>query len=940
MKPSLCSFVFACALAGASHAAAVRHDVLAGLPLRFELNGGQTAPEVRYLARSAGQIIYFTDSGVVFQVRGSKNDAAVVMKFAGGGKLDPKAETMLPGRVHYLTAGSVTGRNGLPTFSRLRCRGVYPGVDLVFYGTEGRLEYDFVLAAGADPGKLRVVFEGAEAIRIDEAGDLVVSTAAGPMRQHAPVAYQRTAEGRRTVNVAYALETPDRVSFRLGAYDRTRALTVDPVISFSTFLGGSGMDDARAVAVDAQGSVYVAGTTASANFPVTSGAVGPSYQAGQTPGDVFVARLDANGASVRYATFIGGTRTDVATSIAVDSTGAVYIGGYTDSQDFPVSAGAFQRQNRSFGAFTEGFVAKLSSDGSGLVYSTYLGQTFTERVNAIAVDASGNAFLAGATDSSNFPTTPGAFHSLTCTGGGFRAFVTKLSASGGSQLYSTTICGSSNDEALAIAIDADGNAYVAGSTTSTDFPATPGALRTTSGGDGNEAWVAKVNPSGSALLYATYLGGTAADVVTGIAVDAQRNAYVTGYTRSADFPASAGAWQPAHGDNGLFEDAFVAVLNPAGAALTHATFLGGSGQDIASAIAVDSAGAVYVAGSTTSRDFPVTAGPCQPTYAGGWDAFVVKLSLAEARLDYAALLGGWENDRAQGIALDAGGNAYIAGYTGSRNFTTTQGAYRSAYASGYQGAGDAFVARVTSAAAPASPCIAVNGIVSAASFLPGALSPGLIFSLFGAGLGPVEPVLFTVGPSGILDKVLAGTRVLFDQEPAPIIFTSAGQVNAIAPYEIAGKQSVRVRVEYQGGATPHVVVPVAPSQPGVFSQDVSGRGAGAILNQDYSVNTPANPAEKDSIIQIYATGEGQTSPPGVSGRVATDTLPTPQLGVVVTIGGVQAPIHYAGAAPTLVSGVLQINAQVPANAPSGRAVPVVVRVGDNPSPAGITVAIR
>ena len=408
---------------------------------------------------------------------------------------------------------------------------------------------------------------------------------------------------------------------------------------------------------------------------------------------------------MRYSTFLGGSRSDVATSIAVDAAGAIYVAGYTDSLDFPVTPGSFQTSNLSSGSYPEGFLTKLSPQGS-VIYSTYLGRSASDRIHAIAVDASGNAFVAGASDSPDFPTTASAFNPGPCSRGGLHPFVSKLNSDATSLVYSTLLCSSANDEALAIAVDRDGNAYVAGATSAGDFPTTAGAVRRQPGGDGNEAFIAKLNSGGTALLYSTYLGGTAADVATGVAVDSQGNAYVTGYTRSTDFPITAAAVQSRHADRGLFEDAFIALVNSTGTSLLHSTYLGGQANDRASAIALDTTGAVYVAGSTTSPDFPGPRGACQPGALGRQDAFVSKLSLSPPRIAYSSLLSGFEDDRGQAVAVDQNGNAYIAGQTLSRNFATTPGAFRTAYASGYAGASDSFVARVEDRSAASTPCVA------------------------------------------------------------------------------------------------------------------------------------------------------------------------------------------------------------------------------------------
>lgn len=936
--PALHAALFIC-LAFTTHAAG-RGDVLAGVPLAFEPNLGQTSPSVKFLARAPGQSVFFTSSEIVLALHGGGGNAVLRLRLVGARGLRLEGTDLLPGRNHYFRGSDPKGwRTNIPTYARLRGRDVYPGVDAVFHGNQGRLEYDFVVAPGADPSRIRLSFQGARSITLEASGDLILTTPAGTLRQHRPVVCQ-VIEGRRhSVEGSYVIRDSGEIAFNLGPYDETRELIIDPVVSFSTFLGGSGLDDGRGIAVDQQGYIYVTGTTHSPDFPSTAGSLTPAYGVAQLLGDVFVTKMEPNGAAVRYSAFFGGNRADVASGIAVDAAGNAFIAGHTDSVDFPTTLGVHQSYHRSTGIRPDGFVAKLSPDGSRLLYSTFLGGNYTDRIHAIAIDAEGNAYVAGATDSSSFPTTAFAFRSGSCPSLGLGGFVTKLNASGTSLDYSTMLCGSSSDEVLGIDVDAGGRAFVTGYTRSADFPTTAGAWRTTGGGDNDEAFVTKLNSAGSSLIYSTFLGGSAADTATGIAVDGDGKAYVTGYTRSTDFPVTAGALQPAHADGGLFEDAFVAALSATGESLEHSTYLGGSANDRASGIALG-AGGIHVTGHTASSDFPATPAPCQTGYGGGQDAFLTKLNTAGTGLSWSLFLGGLEHDRGHGVAVDQGGSVYVAGQTSSGNFPTTPAAFRTAYGLGYGGASDAFVARVDQQPALSAPCIALNGLVNGASFLPGPLAPGQIVSVFGAGLGPETPAVFRLNGSDVLDKALAGTRVLFDGIPAVIIATSTGQVNTIVPYSVAGKTRTVVQVEYQGVKTPELVLPVGDAAPAMFTLNSSGRGPGAILNQDYSVNTPANRAAKGSIVQIFATGEGQTNPPGVDGKVAIGGLPSPILLVSVTIGGLDAPVKYAGAAPGMVAGLIQVNAEVPGNVASGSAVPVVLTIGDNTSPRGVTVAIR
>lgn len=912
----------------------------AGLPaaspvIPFEKNRGQAPPEVQYLARLPDQSVWLTASGIELAVGRPRHKVRI--RFEGAAALLAwRGREPLAGRSHYFRGKDPKHWiTGVPHFRRVKAPAVWEGIDAACYGNGGRLEFDFLVAPGADPSRIRFRLEGAREVKLTGEGDLLIETPAGPLRQHRPVAYQRTPDGRRLVEAAFRIGADGAVAIDVGAYDARRELVIDPVITFSTFWGGTGLDEGFAIATDAQGNIYIAGRTDSADFPLTPDAGQPNPGLDGFPGDAFVTKFSPDGAQVLYSTFIAGNDTDMARAVAIGPQGDIYVAGETESRDFPTTAGAHQVINASLGLASDGFITRISADGSQLVYSTYLGGVFMDKIYGLAVDAAGSAYVGGSSDSDDFPTTAGVFRS-TCRGSGLGGFVAKVAPDGSGLVYSGRLCGSAHDEVLALAVDGAGNAYAGGVTGSDDFPATDGAFQRDNGG-GEDGFLAKISADGSTLLWATYLGGTAADAVRGVAVDGEGNLFAAGYTSSDDFPVTPGAFQTTQAGGGASQDAFVAKLNSDGSGLAYSTFVGGTRTDQAAAVAVGADGSAYVAGFTESFDFPTTPANCLTGYAGGRDAFVLKLDPAGASLGYSHYLGGRGRDAAEGVAL-SNGAAVATGRTGSANFTTTWDAMRSAYAEGYRGMTDAFLARIDEGASPAPPCVALNGLVNGASFLPGPVAPGEIISVFGAGLGPPNLTVFDLAGGDRIAPELAGTRVLFDGVAAPVIATISGQVNAIVPYSVAGKETVRVQVEYQGQLTSEMTVPVAEASPAIFL--LSAAGQGAILNQDYSVNGPANRAARGSIIQIFATGEGQTDPPGVDGKVAGTSLPSPLLPVKVTIGGREAVVHYAGAAPGLVAGVLQINAQVPDDVPPGSAVPIVIQVGDRRSPNGVTVAIR
>ena len=549
---------------------------------------------------------------------------------------------------------------------------VYPGVDLVYYGNQRQLEYDLIVAPGTDPGAISLGIEGAEHVELDPQGNLILHIAGGELRLHKPVLHQEVAGVRQEVAGRYVFRRGNQVSFEVAAYDASQPLVIDPVLVYSTYLGGSdgvgGAGDlGRGIAVDAAGNAYVTGQTSSSDFPAAN-PLQPTLRGGV---DVFVAKFDPSGSNLIYSTYLGGSGGQIGRGITVDAAGNAYVTGNTASTDFP-TANPFQA---TFGGGrTDNFVTKLNASGSALVYSTYLGGSDFETSQGVAVDSQGNVYVAGSTQSANFPTTTAALDKT--LGGTQDAFITKLNPSGSALAYSTYLGGNSSEEGIGVAVDSFGNAYVAGNTSSTDFPlAVPFQPALAGGLDG---FVTKLNAAGSALDYSTYLGGSGSDFVAGIAVDPNGSAYVTGTTRSTDFPA-ANPFQPAcrFGRDGCI-DAFVTKLNAAGSALVYSTYLGGGtgqdGSDGGAGIAVDTAGNAYVTGGTVTSDFPVV-NPLQ-SFGGVGDAFVTTLDPVGSTL-FSSYLGGSNSEEGLAIALDSAGNTYVTGFTDSTNFPTTPGAFQS-----------------------------------------------------------------------------------------------------------------------------------------------------------------------------------------------------------------------------------------------------------------------
>jgi hypothetical protein len=673
------------------------------LPLGFEPNDGQVDGQVRFLARGSGYGLFLTATEAVLALqtpagRDRPSERAVVrMKLASASRhVRIEGLDALPGTVNYFVGDPSRWRRSVPSYARVRYHGVYPGIDLVFYGNQGQLEYDFVVAPRANPAAIRLVFEGTS-LRVDTGGDLVGAVGGGEIRMRKPLLYQDVAGVRVPIRGEWLLADAGQVGFRVAAYDRTKPLVIDPILSYATYLGGSLDDVGAGIAVDDAGNSYVTGFTTSMNFPRTGTAVQATL-AGSN--DAFVTKLDPTGSTLVYSTYLGGSGSEAASDIAVDSLGNAYVTGATLSPDFPTTAGAVQ----AFGGATDAFVTKLNSTGSALVYSTYLGGNDVDTGGGIGLDAAGNAYVAGSTLSPDFPTTPGAYQTIprsglpappTFTPSRYDAFVTKLLATG-SLGYSTYLGGTDSEVGADVAVDSAGNAYLTGSTRSDDFPTTPAAFQSSRGGLDEAAYVTKLDASGSFLQYSTYLTGSHHDFGSGIAVDAAGSAYVTGGTQAADFPTTPNAAQPTFGGDA---DAFLTKLQPDGTALAYSTYLGSSGQEWADDVAVDSGGNAYVTGTTRSTDFPTTPGAFQPASGGGfYDIFVAKLNPVSGAVIYSSYLGGSDAEAIPAVAVDPAGSAYVTGFTVSEDFPVTPAAFQPAFG----GERDAFVAKISDAVPPGS----------------------------------------------------------------------------------------------------------------------------------------------------------------------------------------------------------------------------------------------
>lgn len=581
-----------------AHAASRISPSFGSLPVTFEPNVGQAPADEKYVVSGEGAAA-LTATGVVLR-GGSK---PVTLEFVGASASARMTATdELPGKANYLHGDDPSAwRTNVPTFASVHVKQLYAGVDLVWYGNGRSLEYDLVLEAGADPGAVSFTLVGAPAPEIDPDGALL----AGDVRFERPVAYQEVGGARRTVPSGYVTNDDGRVGFRLGEYDRSLPLVIDPEIGYTyTFADSSKDISISGIAVDSTGAAYVAGRTR------TEGTGGVLTVA------ALVAKLNPEGTALVYSTTISGSAgNEEARDIAVDATGNAFITGFAFSSNFPTTAGAFQTTKGSPNGTQDAFVAKLAPSGDSIVYASFLGGSGGTSGSRIAIDTGGNAFVAGFTQSSNFPTTSPAQGTF----GGVRdAFLTKVNAAGSAKTYSTYLGGSQSDTGNDVAVDASGNAYVVGVTTSTNFPVTAGTIQGTSGGGSDGFW-AKYDSAGQRAA-STYLGGSGFDSANGVAVDSAGNSFVTGETASPEFPLVSPVQATIAGDR----DAFITSLNGSGTATTFSTFYGGTRYDYGTAISLGGTGSIDVVGTTESNDFP-TVDPVQAFFGGGSDAFLMRL---------------------------------------------------------------------------------------------------------------------------------------------------------------------------------------------------------------------------------------------------------------------------------------------------------------------------
>jgi hypothetical protein len=705
------------------------------VPVFFVPNQGQVDGRINFYIRGKDKTIYFSPDEVTFALNYSdkpeikketrslfhddpvnREDLVdknlkrwiVRMGFEGARRgVKPEGIDKTGAIVSYFKGKPDEWKTGLPAYSKIIYRDLWPKIDLVYRGEMNRFKYEFLVHPGGDPEAIRLALRGADKVWIKEGGQLGISTPGGSFEDEAPVAYQETGEKRFEVPIAYQLreasgsesrrkasgqgfeQLTHHYSFEIGTYDKNRDLVLDPVtLVYCGYAGGAGWDVGRRIAVDGSGNAYITGYTASYEsvFPVS---VGPDLTYNGGLSDAFVAKINPSGTSLVYCGYIGGSWNDDGYGIAVDGSGNAYITGFTASNQatFPVSVGPDLTYNGDFDAF----VAKVNSSGTSLVYCGYIGGSYDDNAFGIAVDGSGNSYITGYTssDEATFPVSvgPGLVYA-----GTYDAFVAKINSTGALLVYCGYIGGASLDASNGIAVDGSGNAYIAGYTASDEatFPVSVGPDLTFNGT--SDAFVAKINSSGTSFVYCGYIGGSEDEDGRGIAVDGSGNAYIAGYAYSSQttFPVSVGPDLTYNGNG----DGFVAKVNPDGATLVYCGYIGGSSDERCQRIALDGPGNAYIIGYTqsTQTTFPVKVGP-DLTHNGDYDAFVAKLNSGGTALVYCGYIGGSSDDAGHEIALDGSGNAYIVGitYSDETRFPVTVGPDLT-----YNEGGDAFVAKISS----------------------------------------------------------------------------------------------------------------------------------------------------------------------------------------------------------------------------------------------------
>lgn len=635
------------------------------IPIHFEPNVGQTAENVEFVSRGHNYSLFLTGYEAVLSLvnleSNEKTDTRAVVRMRIDGanvKAASSGVDQTAGKSNYFIGSDPEKwRTDVPNYAKVRYDNIYPGVDVVYYGNNQQLEYDFVVAPNADPAQIKLKFDGVEKVEIEKTtGDLLLETAAGPLRQLKPIVYQEIDGAREEIASLYKI-TDGEVTFDLGEYDRSKELIIDPILAYGSYLGGDAFDEGASITADAEGNAYIVGTAASLDFPTTVGAIkttNPPSTNNVQWYDAFVTKVNPTGTALVFSTYYGGRNgSESGGGVALDASGNIVISGTTMANDLPV-VNAYQS---TFGGTDDAFAAKINPTGTAIIYSTYLGGNNTDTGGRVAVNqTTGETVFTGYVSSGNFPTTPGAWKERLCDGtpgscnGIFYSgsYLVKLSAAGGI-LYSTLFDATIRD----VVLDANNNATIGGGVSS-GLPTTPGAFQPAPSG-GSDGYIAKMNPTGNAIVFATYLGGgLQSDFVTGIALDSDQNIYVAGQTQNTAFPVTPGSFDQTFNGN---EDGFVTKLNAAGSTLIYSTFLGGQQKDQPKAIGLGENNNVFVTGETTgAASFPLK----NSLNGAAGSIFLTRFNADGNALVFSTLLG---SGGAYDIAVDSASNAYLTGHT-------------------------------------------------------------------------------------------------------------------------------------------------------------------------------------------------------------------------------------------------------------------------------------
>ena len=862
-----------------------REPWLDSVPVSFEENRGQASPEILFSARGRSGQLGLTRSSILFGPNGAR------LRFHGAEAATVKGADPRSGLVNYFLGNDPSKwRTAIPTFGAVEYGRLYPGIDMIVHGRDSELQYDFLVAPHANPGQIVLAIdrtEGGAPLLIDGQGDLIIPSAGGEARIRHPYAYQEIGSARPRVEASFEIHGRREVRFRLGSYDRRHPLIIDPVLSYSTYLGGTSDEEENAIAVDSSGNVYIAGNTKSSDFPVTSGVAQPAFGGrGSFGGDAYVIKYDPKGNRIVYATYLGGSADDNARGIAVDGSGRAYVTGETDSRNFPLS----QPFQGTFGGLTyDAFITRLSADGSALSYSSYLGGSGNDLPAGVAVDSSGNAYITGRTFSTNFPNTNG--FQTTFAGRLFDGFLTKINAAGSAVAYSTYLGGNTYDFATAVALDASNNAYVTGFTFSSGFP-TKAALQGTlaagsctspgsSSSNCADAFVAKVDTTASgaaSLVYSTFLGGGKNDYGNAIAVDSTGAVYIAGATDSTNFPTV----NPLQATIAGYYDAFVAKLNASGSALVYSTYLGAPGYDEITALRVDGSGRAFVFGPTASTAFPLKSA-FQTSHGGGSsalldktvaapaggstfalitiasDTFVARIEPNGSSLGYSSYLGGSGDELAYGLAIE-GPNVWVSGQTNSANFRTVnavQGSLKGEY--------DLFFSRVAGFG------------VSSISPTFGPTSGGTPVTV--AADGVLSGATLTLGGVAVTNRAVSGANILGSTGPhAP------GLVDVVVTNPDGEQSTLPAGFFYTDAPLP--ALSLAPS-----SQTIENGGSALILATLTSAQT------SDVTITLSASSSQLQIPSSLTIPAGSTTSAFHATGVAV--GG---PVTITGKLPAALGG--------------------------------------